>query len=164
MNCKYVSLLAQRGPGVAERIARRADAQLASGLRINQATDVTAGMSISETLNNHAGGLGMAHWNVQDASSMMPVAGGALTETHPPLSGLREPAVQACSDILHLSDRLSAIAGFTASYAEIDRIGRSPQFDGIVLMDTNSGASSITPQMRASRGLSLTHTMRAVMT
>ncbi len=95
MNCKYVSLLAQRGPGVAERITQRAGAQLLSALRINRATDVTAGMSISQTLNNHAGGLGMAHRNVQDASSMLHVVAGALTETHPPLSGMREPAVKA---------------------------------------------------------------------
>lgn len=39
-------------------------------------------MSISETLKNQVGGLNMGHRNVQDLSSMVHVAEGALTETH----------------------------------------------------------------------------------
>ncbi|NCV01808.1 MAG: flagellin, partial [Proteobacteria bacterium] len=67
INFNYASLQAQRGLSGAEKIAQRAGSQLSSGLRINQAADDTAGMSISETLKNQVRGLNMAHRNVQDA-------------------------------------------------------------------------------------------------
>ena len=159
INFNYASLQAQRGLGGAEKIAQRAGSQLSSGLRINQAADDTAGMSISETLKNQVRGLNMAHRNVQDASSMLQVAEGALTETHSLLARMRELAVQASNDTLQLSDRLNANAEFTALYAEIDRIATTTQFDGIVLLDNSSVASGLTLQVGANRGDSLTYTI-----
>jgi flagellin len=159
INFNYASLQAQRGLGGAEKIAQRAGSQLSSGLRINQAADDTAGMSISETLKNQVRGLNMAHRNVQDASSMLQVAEGALTETHSLLARMRELAVQASNDTLQLSDRLNANAEFTALYAEIDRIATTTQFDGIVLLDNSSVASGLTLQVGANSGNSLTYTI-----
>ena len=159
INFNYASLQAQRGLSGAEKIAQRAGSQLSSGLRINQAADDTAGMSISETLKNQVRGLNMAHRNVQDASSMLQVAEGALTETHSLLARMRELAVQASNDTLQLSDRLNANAEFTALYAEIDRIATTTQFDGIVLLDNSSVASGLTLQVGANRGDSLTYTI-----
>ena len=159
INFNYASLQAQRGLGGAEKIAQRAGSQLSSGLRINQAADDTAGMSISETLKNQVRGLNMAHRNVQDASSMLQVAEGALTETHSLLARMRELAVQASNDTLQLSDRLNANAEFTALYAEIDRIATTTQFDGIVLLDNSSVASGLTLQVGANRSDSLTYTI-----
>jgi len=159
INFNYASLQAQRGLGGAEKIAQRAGSQLSSGLRINQAADDTAGMSISETLKNQVRGLNMAHRNVQDASSMLQVAEGALTETHSLLARMRELAVQASNDTLQLSDRLNANAEFTALYAEIDRIATTTQFDGIVLLDNSSVASGLTLQVGANSGDSLTYTI-----
>jgi len=159
INFNYASLQAQRGLGGAEKIAQRAGSQLSSGLRINQAADDTAGMSISETLKNQVRGLNMAHRNVQDASSMLHVAEGALTETHSLLARMRELAVQASNDTLQLSDRLNANAEFTALYAEIDRIATTTQFDGIVLLDNSSVASGLTLQVGANRSDSLTYTI-----
>lgn len=159
INFNYASLQAQRGLGGAEKIAQRAGSQLSSGLRINQAADDAAGMSISETLKNQVRGLNMAHRNVQDASSMLQVAEGALTETHSLLARMRELAVQASNDTLQLSDRLNANAEFTALYAEIDRIATTTQFDGIVLLDNSSVASGLTLQVGANSGNSLTYTI-----
>jgi flagellin len=159
INFNYASLQAQRGLSGAEKIAQRAGSQLSSGLRINQAADDTAGMSISETLKNQVRGLNMAHRNVQDASSMLQVAEGALTETHSLLARMRELAVQASNDTLQLSDRLNANAEFTALYAEIDRIATTTQFDGIVLLDNSSVASGLTLQVGANSGNSLTYTI-----
>ena len=159
INFNYASLQAQRGLSGAEKIAQRAGSQLSSGLRINQAADDTAGMSISETLKNQVRGLNMAHRNVQDASSMLQVAEGALTETHSLLARMRELAVQASNDTLQLSDRLNANAEFTALYAEIDRIATTTQFDGIVLLDNSSVASGLTLQVGANRSDSLTYTI-----
>jgi flagellin len=101
----------------------------------------------------------MAHRNVQDASSMLQVAEGALTETHSLLARMRELAVQASNDTLQLSDRLNANAEFTALYAEIDRIATTTQFDGIVLLDNSSVASGLTLQVGANSGNSLTYTI-----
>lgn len=159
INFNYASLQAQRGLSGAEKIAQRAGSQLSSGLRINQAADDTAGMSISETLKNQVRGLNMAHRNVQDASSMLQVAEGALTETHSLLARMRELAVQASNDTLQLSDRLNANAEFTALYAEIDRIATTTQFDGIVLLDNSSVASGLTLQVGANRSDSVTYTI-----
>jgi len=159
INFNYASLQAQRGLSGAEKIAQRAGSQLSSGLRINQAADDTAGMSISETLKNQVRGLNMAHRNVQDASSMLQVAEGALTETHSLLARMRELAVQASNDTLQLSDRLNANAEFTALYAEIDRVATTTQFDGIVLLDNSSVASGLTLQVGANRSDSVTYTI-----
>ncbi len=109
-------------------------------------------MSISETLKNQVGGLNMGHRNVQDLSSMVHVAEGALTETHSLLARMRELAVQVSNDPLQWSGRRIANAESTALHAEIARFATSTQFDGIMLLENRSVASGLTLQMGATSG------------
>ena len=159
INFNYASLQAQRGFGAAEKLGQRAGAQLASGLRINQAADDTAGMAISEKLKNQVRGLNQAQRNVQDASSLLQTAEGALTETHSLLARMRELAVQASNDTLQASDRANAQLEFTALYAEIDRIASATQFDGTVLLDNSSVVTGMSIQIGANSGDALTFTI-----
>merc|ERR1712202_82249 len=72
--------------------------RLSSGLRINKAADDTAGLAISQRMNNQVRGMQQSNRNVQQANNMLQSAEGGLNEIHGILSRMRELAVQASSD------------------------------------------------------------------
>jgi flagellin len=79
--------------------------KLASGLRINRASDDAAGLGISEKMKAQVRGLSQADRNVLDGVSMVQVADGGLNAIHGMLQRMRELAVQASNDTLTDSDR-----------------------------------------------------------
>lgn len=56
--------------------------KLSSGYRINRAADDAAGLTISEEMRSQIRGLEKACKNVQDGSSLVQTADGALNEIH----------------------------------------------------------------------------------
>ncbi len=140
INYNFESVSAQRSLGTTQQSFQRAIEQLSSGLRINRAADDAAGLAVSEKLKNQVRGLNQAQRNAQDAVSMLQVAEGALNETHAVLARLRELAVQSANDTLTDPDRLHIQAESNQLLAEIDRIAKSTQFNGITLL---SGAGSV---------------------
>ena len=66
---------------VADRNFKSAE-KLASGYKVNRATDDAAGLAISEKMRRQIRGLRQAEDNIQDGISFVQVADGALNETH----------------------------------------------------------------------------------
>src|SRR3712207_2851970 len=109
--------------------------KLSSGFRINRAADDAAGLAISEGLRSQVGGLKVAVRNSQDGISVVQTAEGALTEVHSILQRVRDLAVQAGNDSNNAESRANIKTEADSLVAELDRIGRSTNFNGTKLLD-----------------------------
>src|SRR4028119_2146575 len=115
--------------------------RLSSGYRINRAADGAAGLAISERLRGQIGGLDQAQRNVQDAISLVQTAEGSLTEVHAMLHRIRDLAVQYKNGSLSTADRTAIQSEVTQLASEIERIGRSSEFNGISVLNTTQTLS-----------------------
>jgi len=108
--------------------------RLSSGLRINKAADDSAGLSISNRMDNQVRGLQQANRNVQQANNMLQTAEGAMNEIGNMLGRMRELAVQSASDGVNASDRDSLNLEFGQLKAEITRIAESTEYNNETLL------------------------------
>ena len=69
--------------------------RLSSGLRINRAADDSAGLAISQRMNNQINGMQQANRNVQQGNNMLQTAEGAMEEISNILGRMRELSVQS---------------------------------------------------------------------
>ena len=116
--------------------------KLSTGLRINRAGDDAAGLSISEGLKSQVTGSAQAARNAQDGISVIQTAEGALTEVHSILQRVRDLAVQAGNDSNNADARAAIKTEGDALGEELDRIGRSTNFNGIKLLDGSGGTAA----------------------
>ena len=137
INYNQSSLTAQRHVSGAQATFQGAIEKLSSGLRINKASDDSAGLAVSEKLKNQVRGLNQAQRNAQDAMSLLQVAEGALNEVHSILGRVRELSVQGANDTLTNSDRTHIQDEIDALLSEVDRISTSTQFNKINLLDAS---------------------------
>jgi flagellin len=114
--------------------------KLSSGFRINRAADDAAGLAISEGLRSQVGGLKVAVRNAQDGISVVQTAEGALTEVHSVLQRLRDLAVQAGNDSNNADSRANIKTEADSLVAELDRIGKSTNFNGTNLLDGSTAS------------------------
>jgi flagellin len=120
--------------GTENRLATAME-RLSSGYRINRAADDAAGLAISERLRGQIGGLDQAQRNVQDAISLVQTAEGSLTEVHAMLHRIRDLAVQYKNGSLSGNDRTAIQSEVNQLASEIERIGRSAEFNGIQVLN-----------------------------
>jgi hypothetical protein len=90
INYNLAASVAQRSLGSSQDNYAQQAERLATGLRINKASDDAAGMAISERLKNQARGLNQAARNAQDGISLIQTAEGAMGEAHNILARMRE--------------------------------------------------------------------------
>lgn len=113
--------------------------RLASGNRINKASDDAAGLAISENMKAQMRGLKQANRNALDGISMVQTAEGSLTEVSNMLIRLRELGVQAASDTIGDRERGLANIEYAQLLEEIDRITGSAEFNGTRLLNGTGG-------------------------
>ncbi|QBR92363.1 flagellin [Nocardioides euryhalodurans] len=114
--------------------------KLSSGFRINRAADDAAGLAISEGLRSQVGGLKVAVRNAQDGISVVQTTEGALTEVHSILQRLRDLGVQAANDSNNSEARANIETEATQLVEELDRVGKSTNFNGTNLLDGTAGS------------------------
>ena len=103
--------------------------KLSSGYRINRAADDAAGLTISEEMRSQIRGLEKACRNVQDGSSLVQTADGALNEIHSINQRQRELLVQAANDTNTDADRESIDMEIWMLNEEKDRIYNDTEFN-----------------------------------
>ena len=120
--------------------------KLSSGYKINRAGDDAAGLAISEKMRAQITGLDMAKKNAEDGVSLVQTAEGALTEVHSMLNRMVELATQSANGTYSTANRTEMQKEIKALGAEIDRIGKTANFNGITLFSGKgtTGAKSIT--------------------
>jgi flagellin len=105
-------------------------AMLASGYRINKASDDAAGLQISESMRSQIRGSEQADNNVQDAMNMLNTVDGSLSTITDNLQRVRELAVQGANDTLGADQRSAIKTEMTQLVNDIDRIASGTSFNG----------------------------------
>lgn len=129
------ALSAQRSLGINHDAQNRSLERLSSGSRINRAGDDAAGLAISEKLRAHIRSMKQASRNATDSVSLIQVAEGGMTEVANILTRLRELSIQAASDTISDVERSFTDKEVQSLKAEVDRISKSTEFNGINLLN-----------------------------
>ena len=116
--------------------------RLATGLRIATAADDAAGLAISERLRARIRSNQQAQRNSNDGISLAQTAEGALNEVNSILIRLRELAIQSANGTVSNADRDTLDEEFQSLIAEVNRIGRSTEFNGVRLLDGSASSVS----------------------
>ena len=135
INTNVQSLNAQNNLQKATKNLGTTFQRLSSGLRINQAKDDSAGLSISDRMTAQVRGLNQSVRNANDAISLVQVAEGALEETTNALQRMRELAVQASNDTYTDADRADMKAELDQLIQEITQISTNTEFNNQALLD-----------------------------
>ena len=110
--------------------------RLATGKRINSASDDAAGLAIETRMDSQIRGLSQASRNANDGISMLQTADGAVSEVNDMLQRMRELAVQANTGTLSTSDVTNLDQEFAQLATEIDRIVDDTTFNDIKVLQS----------------------------
>jgi len=112
--------------------------RLSSGMRINSARDDAAGLAISERMESQIRGLNVGIRNVNDGISLLQTAEGGLEEIGNMIQRMRELSVQAANTgAVSIENRLQLQAEVDQLLAEIDRIAKTSEFNGLSILNDN---------------------------
>jgi flagellin len=134
INTNTAALNTYRSYGNAQAGLEQNIERLSSGLRINKAADDSAGLSISNRMDNQVRGMQQANRNVQQGNNMLQTAEGALNQIGNMLGRMRELSVQSASDTVSSGDRSSIDLEFEQLKSEINRIAESTEYNGQTLL------------------------------
>ena len=132
-----------------ERAMSTAMERLATGRRINSASDDAAGLAIASRMSSQVKGLEQAARNANDAISMTQTVEGAGKEILNILTRMKELAVQAGSGTYSDTDRDAMDLEYQQLEAEILRIETNTKWNGQALLD---GADTVAVQIGAGSG------------
>lgn len=135
INTNVQSLAAQRSLSEVKQEQDGALEKLASGSRINRASDDAAGLAISERLKADIRGSQQAKRNASDGISMIQVAEGGMNEISNILVRLRELSVQSASDTVGDKERAFTDLEFQQLSKEMERIASNTEFNGTKLLN-----------------------------
>ena len=103
--------------------------RLASGLRVNRASDDAAGLAVREGFRAEISGLKVNVSNAEQATNLLQVAEGSLNEVNAILVRMRELSVQSSSSTVTDENREAIQAEFTQLSTEIDRIANATVYN-----------------------------------
>lgn len=138
-----------------ERAMNTAMERLATGRRINSASDDAAGLAIASKMTSQVKGLEQASRNANDAISLVQTVEGAGKEILNILTRMKELSVQATSGTYSATDRDAMDLEFQQLKLEITRIETNTTWNGQVLMD---GADTVAAQVGAGSGQTMSMT------
>ena len=108
--------------------------KIASGKRINKASDDAAGMAIADSLLSQARGMGQALRNANDAVSMAQVADSALGQSTALVQSIREKALQAANASQTTETRQALQGDINKSLAQLNKIAQNTTYNGQQLL------------------------------
>ena len=142
INTNVASLNAQRNLSRSQGMMNTALERLSTGLRINSAKDDAAGLAISERFTTQIRGLDQAVRNASDGISLAQTTESALGELTNNLQRIRELAVQSVNATNSASDRAALNAEVIERIAEVDRIAKQTNFNGVKVLDGSFGTAT----------------------
>jgi len=142
LSSNIASLKAQRQLALTTQRLGTSFERLSSGLRINRASDDSAGLALADELRADARVATVALRNANDGISITSVADTALDEIGTILTRMAELATQSANGAYTNTQRSALSSEFLALGSEIDRIAQTTTFNGLSLL-SNSGSLSI---------------------
>ena len=143
------SLQAQRNLSLTSNKLSTTFERLASGQRINKASDDAAGLAIADSLRADQRVASVAIRNASDGISIIAIADSALGEIGNVLSRLAELAEQSANGVYSTSQRSALSNEFVALSSEIERIAVTTVFNGVTLL---SGSAATVLQVGFNSG------------
>ncbi len=140
INTNVASLIAQYNLNQNANKLTKSSERLASGLRINHASDDAAGLSISESLRGQIRGTQKASENAQDGTNLLQIAEGALSVITEHLQRIREMTVQAANDTNSSVERQAIKIEVESRIEAINLIKSSTNFNNITLLDGSTSS------------------------
>ena len=122
----------------AKRGLMRSMERLASGFKINSASDDAATLAMAEKLSAEVASLGAAQRNVDYGAALGQVADAAMSSQGDMLVRMRELSVQSANGTLNDSDRAALQTEFNQLREEVDRVASTTQFNGQDLLQGGS--------------------------
>jgi len=144
INSNIASLRAQRLLSLSTDRLSKTSEKLASGLRINSASDDAAGLAIADSLRSQSRIATVAIRNANDGISALSIADGALAAISNVLQRMAELSEQSANGTYQNLQRSPIQGEFIALASEIERIATVTRFNNIGLL---SGGSSLTLQV-----------------
>jgi len=134
INHNMSAMYANRSLGVTGVELNKDMEKLASGQRINRASDDASGLAVSEKLRGQVRGLNQAQRNIENGVSFIQTTEGYLQETQDILHRVRELAVQSANGIYTAEDRMQIQVEVSQLVDEINRIASHAQFNGMNIL------------------------------
>jgi flagellin len=135
VNTNVSSLTAQRSLAESGNMLDKAMERLATGSKINSASDDAAGLAIVQRMTAQIQGLKMAVKNANDGIAMTQSIEGALVEVSDMLQRLRELSIQASNATNTDSDRSFIQEEVNLLLAEITRVSANTRYNGQLVLD-----------------------------
>ncbi|WP_285163616.1 flagellin N-terminal helical domain-containing protein [Shewanella goraebulensis] len=142
VHTNIASNIAQSSVAKSNDLMTNAMERLSTGLRINSAADDAAGLQIATRLNANVTGMEQASRNVNDATSMLQTADGALEEITTIAMRQQELATQAANGVNSTEDLEALENEYNALNEEITRIVEKTEFAGNKLFSAESVADA----------------------
>jgi len=131
---------AQRALKSHDRTQEQLINQLSSGSRINSARDDPAGQAISARITSGQRGISQALRSINDGTSMLQVAEGAMANVVDSLQRLRELAVASGNGTYGDKDRATLQTEALQILAQINQVGEQTKFNGETLFSQEGGS------------------------
>lgn len=132
------SLSAQRHLETSSNALGKSLERLASGLRINTASDDAAGLALADRLRADVRIASQAIRNANDGISAISIGEKALGKVGEILTRLSELASQSATGLVSDTQRSAIQAEFTALVSEVDRISVTTTFNGVSLLSAGT--------------------------
>ena len=136
---------AQRVLELSNSMLGRSISRISSGIRVQNASDDAAALSVTEKLRADVRTLAQGARNLGDGLSLLSVAEGAMGEQSEILIRMRELASQAATGTIGTTERQTLNLEFAALRAEFDRIANVTEFNGERLLNGNLASASSNP-------------------
>jgi flagellin len=140
INTNVGAMQAARTLGSVQNDVKASSEKLASGFRINKASDDAAGLGIANVLRADIRAYTQASRNAEQANSVYNIAEGAAQSVQKMLERMKELATQSASDSVDGDARTRINAEFTALRTEIDRTVNTTKFQGQTLLNGGFGS------------------------
>jgi flagellin len=115
--------------------------RLATGRRINSASDDAAGLAIGTKMESQIRGLSQAVRNANEGISMIQTADGAAVEIGDMLQRMRELSVQAQNGTNAAADLINLNKEFAALATEIDRVADDTTYNNVNVLNGKGDVS-----------------------
>ena len=112
--------------------------RLASGRRLNQASDDAAGLAIAMSLLSNADNRSVASRNLSDSMSMAEIADSALSNAGEITGRMAELATQSANGVLSDEQRKALNTEYQSLRKELDRISGTTEFNGRKLLESDN--------------------------
>jgi len=140
----------------ADRAMGQAMLRLATGSKINQASDDAAGLANATGFMTQVSSMAVAVRNTNDYISLLQIADGAASQIVNALQRVRELAVQSSNGTLSGSNRQAIDLEGSQLKSHIDAIASQTQFNGINLFDGSFVSKNFQIGINSNDSISLT--------